>query len=31
VEPGQNIKFQKSFDNWPPTAPNFVLSVADGS
>ena len=31
VEPGQNIKFQKSFDNWPATAPNFVLSVADGS
>ncbi|HET6620494.1 MAG TPA: DUF3426 domain-containing protein [Dongiaceae bacterium] len=29
VQPGQNIKFQKSFDNWPPTAPNFVLSVAD--
>jgi predicted Zn finger-like uncharacterized protein len=31
AEPGQNIKFQKSFDNWPATAPNFVLSVADGS
>jgi len=29
VEPGQNIKFQKSFDNWPPAAPNFELSVAD--
>jgi predicted Zn finger-like uncharacterized protein len=29
VEPGQNIKFQKSFDNWPSAAPNFVLSVAD--
>lgn len=29
VQPGQNIKFQKSFDNWPPAAPNFVLSVAD--
>lgn len=30
VQPGQNIKFQKSFDNWPPAAPNFELSVADG-
>ena len=29
VQPGQNIKFQKSFDNWPSTAPNFVLGVAD--
>lgn len=29
VAPGQNIKFQKSFENWPPTAPNFVLVVAD--
>ena len=29
VEPGQNIKFQKSFDNWPPTAPNFEIKVAD--
>ena len=29
AEPGQNIKFQKSFDNWPPTATSFVLSVAD--
>jgi hypothetical protein len=29
VQPGQNIKFQKSFENWPPTAPNFVLVVAD--
>ena len=29
VEPGQNIKFKKSFDNWPPTAPNFELKVAD--
>ncbi len=27
--PGQNIKFQKSFDNWPQNATSFVLSVAD--
>jgi predicted Zn finger-like uncharacterized protein len=29
IEPGQNIKFRKSFDNWPPTAPNFEIKVAD--
>lgn len=27
--PGQNIKFQKSFDNWPEAAKSFVLRVAD--
>jgi predicted Zn finger-like uncharacterized protein len=30
VEPGQNINFKKSFDNWPPNAASAVLSVADG-
>ena len=30
VEPGQNINFKKSFDNWPPNAVSAVLSVADG-
>ena len=25
AEPGQNIKFQKSFDNWPLTATSVVL------
>jgi len=29
AEPGQNIKFQKSFDNWPVTATSFVLQTAD--
>jgi predicted Zn finger-like uncharacterized protein len=29
AEPGQNIKFQKSFDNWPLTAKSFVLRTAD--
>jgi hypothetical protein len=29
AEPGQNIKFQKSFDNWPQTAKSFVLRTAD--
>ncbi len=29
AEPGQNIKFQKSFDNWPATAKSFVLRTAD--
>jgi hypothetical protein len=29
AEPGQNIKFQKSFDNWPITARSFVLTVAN--
>lgn len=29
AQPGQNIKFQKSFDNWPITAKSFVLSVAE--
>ncbi len=28
IEPGQNIKFRKSFEDWPPTAPNFELRVA---
>jgi predicted Zn finger-like uncharacterized protein len=28
IEPGQNIKFRKSFEGWPPTAPNFELRVA---
>jgi predicted Zn finger-like uncharacterized protein len=30
LEPGQNINFKKSFDNWPPNAASAVLSVADG-
>jgi predicted Zn finger-like uncharacterized protein len=30
VEPGQNINFKKSFDNWPSNAASAVLSVADG-
>jgi predicted Zn finger-like uncharacterized protein len=29
AEPGQNIKFQKSFDNWPMNAKSFVLRTAD--
>lgn len=29
VEPGQNINFKKSFDNWPPGAASAVLSWAD--
>lgn len=29
IEPGQNIKFRKSFEDWPPTAPNFELRVAN--
>ncbi len=29
IEPGQNIKFQKSFDNWPATALNFDVVWAD--
>ena len=29
AEPGQNIKFQKSFDNWPANAKSFVLRTAD--
>lgn len=29
AQPGQNIKFQKSFDNWPINAKSFVLSVAE--
>lgn len=29
AEPGQNIKFQQSFDNWPTDAKSFVLTVAD--
>lgn len=29
AEPGQNIKFQKSFDDWPIDAKSFVLSVED--
>lgn len=28
IEPGQNIKFRKSFEDWPSTAPNFELRVA---
>jgi predicted Zn finger-like uncharacterized protein len=28
AQPGQNIKFQKSFDNWPTAAKSFQLSVA---
>lgn len=28
IEPGQNIKFQKSFDNWPPKATSFLLDYA---
>ena len=31
LEPGQNINFKKSFDNWPPNAVSAVLSVADES
>jgi predicted Zn finger-like uncharacterized protein len=30
LEPGQNINFKKSFDNWPPNAASALLSVADG-
>jgi hypothetical protein len=30
LEPGQNVNFKKSFDNWPPNAASAVLSVADG-
>ena len=30
LEPGQNINFKKSFDNWPSNAASAVLSVADG-
>ena len=29
VQPGQNIKFEKSFENWPATAPNFEVKLAD--
>lgn len=29
AEPGQNIKFRKSFDNWPANATSFVLQTAD--
>ena len=29
LEPGQNINFKKSFDNWPSNAASAVLSVAD--
>jgi predicted Zn finger-like uncharacterized protein len=29
VEPGQNINFRKSFDNWPPDAASAVLSWAE--
>ena len=29
AEPGQNINFKKSFDNWPPDATSAVLSWAD--
>ncbi|HNB28394.1 MAG TPA: hypothetical protein PLR41_15620 [Alphaproteobacteria bacterium] len=29
AQPGQNIKFQKSFDNWPISAKGFVLSVGE--
>jgi predicted Zn finger-like uncharacterized protein len=29
VEPGQNINFKKSFDNWPPDATSAVLSWAE--
>jgi predicted Zn finger-like uncharacterized protein len=29
AQPGQNIKFQKSFDNWPTVATGFVIEVAD--
>jgi len=28
IEPGQNIKFRKSFEDWPSTAPEFELRVA---
>ena len=28
IEPGQNIKFQKTFDNWPPKATGFLLTFA---
>jgi hypothetical protein len=31
LEPGQNINFKKSFDNWPPNAVSAMLSVADES
>lgn len=29
AEPGQNIRFQKSFDDWPINAKSFVLTVED--
>jgi len=29
LEPGQNINFKKSFDNWPPDATSAVLSWAE--
>lgn len=29
AQPGQNIKFQKSFDNWPQAATSFKIVVAD--
>jgi predicted Zn finger-like uncharacterized protein len=29
AEPGQNINFKKSFDNWPPDATSAVLSWAE--
>ena len=29
IEPGQNIKFRKSFEDWPQAAPNFELRVAN--
>jgi hypothetical protein len=28
IEPGQNIKFRKSFEDWPSAAPNFELRWA---
>jgi len=28
IEPGQNIKFRKSFEDWPSGAPNFELRLA---
>ncbi|MEZ5832747.1 MAG: zinc-ribbon domain-containing protein [Dongiaceae bacterium] len=29
IEPGQNIKFLKSFENWPPSAPRFDINWAE--
>jgi hypothetical protein len=30
IEPGQNINFRKSFDNWPQGAPSATLDWVTG-